>query len=97
MPDTLAIEILRPEAVGRTEQSRPRSVRAGYAEGMLDLIRRGVISTGYDGQLSGISVDALLRKLQQHGSPIANYSKDELRSEPEATLNDFDVQNPSCY
>ena len=95
MHRTLTIEIPCPEAVDELDKIRQEASERAYAEGVLDLIRRGVISTGYGRQLLGISMDTLLDELQQHEIPVADYSEDELRSELETALSDFDGQNPS--
>ncbi len=95
MHRTLTIEISRPEAVEELDKIRREASERAYVEGVFDLIRRGVISTGYGGQLLGISMDVLLDELQRHEIPVADYSGDELRSELEAALSDFDGQNPS--
>jgi predicted HTH domain antitoxin len=94
MPGTLTIEIPRPEAVDELDKIRREASERAYAEGVFDLTRRGVISTGYGAQLLGIGVDARLDELQRHDIPVADYSEDELHSELEAALSDFDAQNP---
>ena len=95
MPDTLTIEIPRPEAVDELDKIRLEASERAYAEGVFDLIQRGVISTGHGAHLLGIGVDALLDELQRHDIPVADYSEDELRSELAAALSDFDEQQPS--
>lgn len=95
MPDTLTIEIPRPKAVDELDQIRREASERAYVEGVFDLIRRGIISTGYGARLLGIGVDALLDGLRQHGIPVADYSAEELDSELAAALSDFDHHNPS--
>jgi predicted HTH domain antitoxin len=95
MHGTLTIEIPRPDAVDELDNIRREASERAYAEGVFDLIRRGIISMGYGTQLLGIGIDTMLDELQRHGIPVADYSEDELRRELEEAVSDFDAENPS--
>lgn len=95
MHDTLTIEIPRPDAVDELDEIRQKASERAYTEAVLDLIRRGIISTGYGTQLLGIGIDAMLDELQRHSIAVADYSEDELRRELEEALSDFDATNSS--
>jgi len=93
MHDSLTIEIPRPATVEELDRICQEASERAYAEGVLDLIRRGIISTGDGAQLLGIGIDVMLDKLQQHDIPVASYPAHELDSELEAALRDFPPKN----